>query len=140
METTGEESSPPVTVEMEAPAKRRKGDKGLPKGIIEHRTGKYQARLSWKDGTTNKTVQRFIPGLFMEIEDAVVAQAAAQQLFDSGGVEAVWPPKFLETRNKRGEVSRAGRIKRLPRPWMTHKSALALICVTAGSKASAVVD
>tara|TARA_B110000046_G_scaffold174491_1_gene198287 strand:- start:564 stop:983 length:420 start_codon:yes stop_codon:yes gene_type:complete len=139
METNGE-TSPPVTEEMEAPAKRRKGDKGMPKGIIEHRTGKYQARLSWKDGTTNKTVQRFIPGLFMAIEDAVIAQAAAQELFDSGGVEAVWPPKFSETRNKRGEVSRAGRIKHLSRPWMTHKSALALVCVAAGSKTSAVVD
>ena len=46
----------------EGPAKK-KGSKGLPKGIIEHRSNKLQARLSYKveDG---KTKQKFIPGLF----------------------------------------------------------------------------
>ena len=32
-------------VPLEPPAKKKKGDKGLPKGIAEHRSGKYQARL-----------------------------------------------------------------------------------------------
>ena len=43
----------------EGPAKK-KGSKGLPKGIIEHRSNKLQARLSYKgeDGKTNRNSSR----------------------------------------------------------------------------------
>ena len=46
--------------------KKKKGSKGLPKGITEHQSKKLQARLSYK-GEDGKTIQRFIPGLFEEL-------------------------------------------------------------------------
>ena len=42
---------------------QHKGSKGYPKGITDHRTGKLQAHISFKD-QDGKTVQRFIPGLY----------------------------------------------------------------------------
>ena len=86
----------------EGPAK--KGSKGLPKGIIEHRSNKVQARLpTRRDG---KTKQKFIPGLFDDIPAAVAAQAAAYQVLSSAGPLAVWPNDggTKPARNKRGEV------------------------------------
>ena len=88
----------------EGPAKK-KGSKGLPKGIIEHRSSKLQARLSYK-GEDGKTKQKFIPGLFDDIPAAVAAQAAAYQVLSSAGPLAVWPNDggSKPARNKRGEV------------------------------------
>ena len=88
----------------ERPAKK-KGSKGLPKGIIEHRSSKLQARLSYK-GEGGKTKQKFIPGLFDDIPAAVAAQAAAYQVLSSAGPLAVWPNDSgtKPARNKRGEV------------------------------------
>ena len=88
----------------EGPAKK-KGSKGLPKGIIEHRSSKLQARLSYK-GEGGKTKQKFIPGLFDDIPAAVAAQAAAYQVLSSAGPLAVWPNDSgtKPARNKRGEV------------------------------------
>ena len=88
----------------ERPAKK-KGSKGLPKGIIEHRSSKLQARLSYK-GEGGKTKQKFIPGLFDDIPAAVAAQAAAYQVLSSAGPLAVWPNDggTKPARNKRGEV------------------------------------
>lgn len=65
------------------PAKTKKGMKGYPKGIIDHKkSGKLQVRLSYQD-ENRKTVQRPIPNsLFGTMPEAVVAQAAAQQLLD----------------------------------------------------------
>ena len=86
----------------EGPAKK-KGSKGLPKGIIEHRSSKLQARLSYK-GEDGKTKQKSIPGLFDDIPAAVAAQAAYQVL-SSAGPLAVWPNDGGKPeRNKRGEV------------------------------------
>ena len=88
----------------ERPAKK-KGSKGLPKGIIEHRSSKLQTRLSYK-GEGGKTKQKFIPGLFDDIPAAVAAQAAAYQVLSSAGPLAVWPNDggTKPARNKRGEV------------------------------------
>ena len=88
----------------EGPAKK-KGSKGLPKGIIEHRSSKLQARLSYK-GEDGKTKQKSIPGLFDDIPAAVAAQAAAYQVLSSAGPLAVWPNDggTKPARNKRGEV------------------------------------
>ena len=104
--TTMEPMEPVADVAGELPAKK-KGSKGLPSGFIEHRSGKYQVRLL-RAKVDGKAYQRPIPGLYEEIEEALEAQAAAQQLFESGGVEAVWPPKEIAPaeRNKRGEVRR----------------------------------
>ena len=83
--------------------KKKKGSKGLPKGITEHQSKKLQARLSYK-GEDGKTIQRFIPGLFEDIDAAVAAQAAAYKVLDNDGPLAVWPPVTKPERKKRGEV------------------------------------
>ena len=86
-------------------SKKKKGSKGLPPGILEHRSGKLQARLLGVK-VDGKAYQRPIPGLFKSEEEAVAAQAASMLLFESGGIEAVWPPKETapDERNKRGQV------------------------------------
>ena len=88
----------------EGPAKK-KSSKGLPKGIIEHRSSKLQARLSYK-GEDDRIKQKFIPGLFDDVPAAVAAQAAAYQVLNSAGPLAVWPNDVgtKSARNKRGEV------------------------------------
>ena len=98
-------AAPPVDdVPLEPPAKKKKGDKGLPKGIAEHRSGKYQARLTYKDDN-DKTTQRFIPGLFATVEEAVKARAEADEKLKAGGPVAVWLTAAPGERNKRGQVS-----------------------------------
>ena len=87
----------PPSVPDEPPSKKQK----LPKGIVPHRTEKFQARLSWKED--GKTKQRWIPGLFETVDAAVAAQAAAQQKFDKAGPEAVWATAEPGERNRRGE-------------------------------------
>ena len=76
--------------------------KGNPPGIIDHRTGKKQARLPGVK-VDGRAYQRPIPGLFKDVEEALAAQAVARQKFEAGGVAAVWPPKN-EERNERGKV------------------------------------
>ena len=83
--------------------KKKKGSKGLPKGITEHQSKKLQARLSYK-GEDGKTIQRFIPGLFEDIDAAVAAQAVAYEVLNNDGPLAVWPPVTKPERKKRGEV------------------------------------
>ena len=87
-----------------AAAKKPRVKKGYPRGIIDHPTGVYQARIQKiNDAAKRVNENRPIPGLFKTIEDAVTAQAAAQLKFDNG--EEVWPaPKFNEPRNARGQV------------------------------------
>ena len=96
----------PAALPAEPPTKK-KGSKGYPPGIFDHRSGQFQARLPGVK-VAGKAYQRPIPGLFKKIEEAVVAQAAALLLFESGGVEAVWLPKDSAPagpeRNKRGQV------------------------------------
>ena len=93
----------PTMVDATPITKKKKGSKGLPKGITEHRSKKLQARLSYK-GEDGKTIQRFIPGLFEDIDAAVAAQAAAYKVLDNDGPLAVWPPVTKPERKKRGEV------------------------------------
>ena len=104
-------------------SKKKKGSKGLPPGILEHRSGKLQARLLGikVDG---KAYQRPIPGLFKDDVEAMAAQAASKLLFESGGIEAVWPPKESapDERNKRGQVRR---------PAACSCSTLPVLCVLA---------
>ena len=97
-----EEAEPVIA---EPSAKKKKGSKGLPPGILEHRSGKLQARLLGVK-VEGKAYQRPIPGLFKDDVEAVAAQAAGMLLFESGGVEAVWPRKETapDVRNKRGQV------------------------------------
>ena len=98
------------TADIEPPAKRKKGSKGYPKGIIDHvksgtkeKSGKFQARLTIPQ-ESGPAKQKPIPGLFNSIEEAVAVQAAAQLLFDSGGIAAVWSTDASAPRKKRGTV------------------------------------
>ena len=47
---------------VEHEAKKKKGSKGYPKGIIDHKKGKFQARLSYM--VDNHTKTRPIPGTY----------------------------------------------------------------------------
>eukprot|EP00966_Prymnesium_polylepis_P283749 6555104-Prymnesium_polylepis.1 len=96
-----------------AAAKKPRVKKGYPRGIIDHPTGVYQARIQKiNDAAKRVNENRPIPGLFKTIEDAVTAQAAAQLKFDNG--EEVWPaPKFNEPRNARGQGPKKP-------PWWTN--------------------
>ena len=97
------EEPPVLDADGDAPPAKKKGSKGYPKGIIDHKSGNFQARLSYKD-EKGKIVQRPIPGLFGTIPEAVAAQTEKQLLLDSGGVDAVWTNNASTERNKRGEV------------------------------------
>ena len=81
-----------LPAEPPEPPSKKKGSKGHPPGIIDHRSGKLQAHLPGVK-VDGKAYQRPIPGLFKKIDEAVAAQAAALLLFGSGGVEAIWLPK-----------------------------------------------
>ena len=95
----------PATTE-EPPAKKRKGDKGLPKGIFGD-LPKLQARLPGFK-VEGKACQKPIPGTYKDVDAAVAAQADAQQKLAAGGPEAVWPNwNAPAERNKRNEVRRS---------------------------------
>jgi hypothetical protein len=90
----------------EPPAKKQKGGKGYPPGILQHNTnsGDMQARLVGVK-VDGKAYQRPIPGRYKSIEAAVAAQAVAMRKFEIGGVVAVWPTVTPSAdRNARGEV------------------------------------
>ena len=74
---------------------------------IALRSGQYQARLLGVK-VDGKACQRPIPRLFKDIPGVMAAQAASMLLFQSGGVEAVWPTKEIAPaeRNKCSEVRR----------------------------------
>ena len=68
------------------PPKKKKGEKGNPPGVIDHRSGKKQARLlGFK--VNGKACQKPIPGLYHDVDAAVAAQANAQQRLEQGGPE-----------------------------------------------------
>ena len=107
------EGQPPAAGADAAVAAPARQSRNMPRGICPQvkrgvPTGKYQARLSWKDAVKGWT-QRFIPNpitsttLFDNVEEAVAALAAAQLQFDAGGVEAVWQNEIAD-RSQRGEV------------------------------------
>ena len=99
-----------------ASVRKPKGGRGMPKGICPQvkkgePTGMFQARLSWKESSGWR--QRFIPGVFKSVEQAMEELAAAQQLFNTGGELAVWSAPPAE-RNKRGQVHGASLCQFLP--------------------------
>ena len=122
------EPTEPVAEDAGELLTKKKGSKGLPPGIFEHRSGKLQARLCGVK-VDGKAYQRPIPGLYKDREDALEAQAASMLLFKSGGVEAVWPPKEVAPaeRNKRGQVRHPAKCSCIPRVLLTHCS-----CALAG--------
>ena len=110
----------PAAATEESPAAATKwvSTKGNPPGIIDHRTGKKQARLVGAK-VNGKAYQRPIPGLFKDLEEALAAQGVALQKFNADGVEAVWPAD-KEQRNQRGMVCRALRCQpSLPAPHVS---------------------
>ena len=64
----------------EAPARQPKGSSKLPAGVrpYKDKLDKFQARLSWK-GEGGGWRQRFIPGIFGSVEEAVEKLAAANE-------------------------------------------------------------
>ena len=90
---------------MEEPTKPARVRKGLPKGILTHRTGKYQARIH-QIGEKGKPrqIDKPIPGLYVTADEAVAAQQAAQANFDAG--VSIWPAE-AKPRNTRGQVCAA---------------------------------
>jgi hypothetical protein len=102
----------------EPPAKKRKGEKNLPKGIFGD-PPKLQVRIpGFKvDG---KACQKPIPGTYKDVDAALAAQAEAQQKMAAGGPEAIWPNWAAPAeRNKRGEVRRC-----YPQPLWVHMLSL----------------
>ena len=102
---------------MVTATKPKRVRKGLPKGILAHRTGKYQARIC-KQGENGKPrqIDRPLPGLYITVDAAVEAQQAAQQSYDAG--LPVWSGEE-KPRNSRGQA-------RAPQPH--HSSALHIAC------------
>ena len=88
---------------VEPPAKKKRGAKGLPKGVIEHNTKKFQARLTYEFGG-QKINQRPIPGLFATVDQAVAVQAEALAKIEADGPLAVWQTAVPPPRNSRGQV------------------------------------
>ena len=86
------------------PAKKQKGSKGYPKGVIEtgRNTIKYQARVSYKpDG--GKTVQRSgSAGTFDKPEEAAL-QIAAYEAKLAEGIDP-WNGAQIRSRHERGQV------------------------------------
>jgi hypothetical protein len=88
---------------VEPAKKKKKGDSGMPPGIVKHNSGDLQARLIGAK-VNGKAYQRQIPGRYKSIEAAVAAQAVAMRKFEDGGVEAVWPTVTPAEREERGTV------------------------------------
>lgn len=94
-----------VGADKEDAAKKQKGSKSLPKGVIEtgRKTIKYQARVSYKpDGS--KTVQRNA-GTFNTPEEAAL-QIAAYETKLAEGMDP-WDGAEIRSQHKRGQVWRS---------------------------------
>ena len=94
-----------VGADKEDAAKKQKGSKSLPKGVIEtgRKTIKYQARVSYKpDGS--KTVQRNA-GTFNTPEEAA-RQIAAYETKLAEGMDP-WDGAEIRSQHKRGQVWRS---------------------------------
>ena len=83
-------------------AKKQKGSKGYPKGVIEtgRNTIKYQARVSYKPDDS-KTVQRSA-GTFNTPEEAAL-QMAAYEAKLAEGIDP-WNGAHIRSQHKRGQV------------------------------------
>ena len=94
-----------VVVDKENAAKKQKGSKSLPKGVIEtgRKAIKYQARVSYKpDGS--KTVQRNA-GTFDTPEEAALQIAACEAKLAEG--MDPWDGAEIRSQHKRGQVWRS---------------------------------
>lgn len=94
-----------MVADTENAAKKLKGSKSLPKGVIEtgRKAIKYQARVSYKpDGS--KTVQRNA-GTFDTPEEAAL-QIAAYEAKLAAGMDP-WDGAEIRSQHKRGQVWRS---------------------------------
>ena len=94
-----------VVVDKENAAKKQKGSKSLPKGVIEtgRKAIKYQARVSYRpDGS--KTVQRNA-GTFDTPEEAALQIAACEAKLAEG--MDPWDGAEIRSQHKRGQVWRS---------------------------------
>ena len=88
--------------EQEQPRKKKRGVKGLPRGVTgPNKVGKYVARASFKPDPESKAQQRNL-GSFATAEAAGAAVVEAESELNAGG--AHWKAPARVNQHKRGEV------------------------------------
>ena len=82
------------------PAKKKRGSSGLPRGVSQTGSSKFQGRINYMPPGSR---QRGI-GTFDTAEEAGLAVAEAEAKLKEQGPEAVWPEPARTNKHKRGEV------------------------------------
>ena len=90
------------------PCKNKKVSKGLPRGVTETTSGKFQGRANYKAPGAKRGMQRNV-GTFATAEAAGQAVADAEARLKAEGDAAVWTEPARKNEHKRGEVSCAAR-------------------------------
>ena len=85
------------------PAKKKRGSSGLPRGVTQTGSTKFQGRINYKPPGSHRGQQRAI-GTFDTAEEAGLAVAEAEAKLKAQGPEAVWPEPARTNEHKRGEV------------------------------------
>ena len=85
------------------PAKKKRGSSGLPRGVTQTGSSKFQGRINYKPPGSRRGQQRNI-GTFDTAEEAGLAVVEAEAKLKEQGPEAVWPEPARTNEHKRGEV------------------------------------
>ena len=85
------------------PAKKKRGSSGLPRGVSQTGSSKFQGRINYMPPGSRRGQQRGI-GTFDTAEEAGLAVAEAEAKLKEQGPEAVWPEPARTNKHKRGEV------------------------------------
>ena len=85
------------------PAKKKRGSSGLPRGVSQTGSSKFQGRINYMPPGSRRGRQRGI-GTFDTAEEAELAVAEAEAKLKEQGPEAVWPEPARTNKHKRGEV------------------------------------
>ena len=85
------------------PAKKKRGSSGLPRGVTQTGSSKFQGRINYKPPGSRRGQQRNI-GTFDTAEEAGLAVVEAEAKLKEQGSEAVWPEPARTNEHKRGEV------------------------------------
>ena len=101
------------------PAKKKRGSSGLPRGVSQTGSSKFQGRINYMPPGSRRGQQRGI-GTFDTAEEAGLAVAEAEAKLKEQGPEAVWPEPARTNKHKRGEM----------RPMPNHHTPPALLTYT----------
>ena len=85
------------------PAKKKKVSKGLPRGVTETTSGKFQGRANYKAPGAKRGIQRHV-GTFDTAEEAGQAVADAEVKLKAEGEGSVWTGPARKNEHRRGEV------------------------------------